>query len=244
MAFTDKPHVQILNPDTFLMIYKNHFTHITGRDGLQLDRGFETATRIIEKLDDIAEEIPIGEYKAEARVFLTGIWYDVRANVNVYLVTQPSSALPFLDTDRVPDNIYGSLFRQAKEAIATAEESEDGQAIYGNLAEYFYTGGIDYSHPINKFYGRAGLFRGLAIIECSRLHDFLHDDTLFSHPESVLDREDAAAIYSYDNFKDKIKNPPRGRYGPGDALKWGIITPDDLREFTDRYGDELDFTDE
>lgn len=240
MSILDKPHFQIINPYSFLFAYKEHFVHVTGRDGLQHHRGVRTATKTIEKLEDITEEIFIDdERKVEAKVFLTGLWYDVRANVNVYFVTQPSVQYPFFDDDRVPDNVYGSLFRQTKKALQVVQENEDGQALQGNLAEYFYTGGMDYAHPIHKFYGISGLFRGLACVEDTRLKDFDNQfgsvgiDTLWSHPKEVLENENSVNVYTYEEFNAKMENPPRGKYGPGDALRWGLIKPEDLRHHMD-----------
>ncbi len=201
--------LQLVDPDTLLLVYKNNYVHLKGRDGNPGDRAIITAKKVIERLE---------------KVCLAGIWYDCKnPNLEVYLVAEPGRH-PYPDYDKTPENLYGRIFGEARTALMTISQQEEGQSISGCLAEYWYTGGADYEHQVNKFYGRFGLLRGLATFQDSRITDFESTTTWLSHPFEVK-------VYPYEKFEEVIAQPPRGRFGIGDALRWGLIKPDDLRRF-------------
>ncbi|MCK4670811.1 MAG: hypothetical protein KAT43_06420 [Nanoarchaeota archaeon] len=239
-----EPNFQLVDPDTLLLMYRDHIVHLRGRDGHPGNRSLRTAVAVIEELDRQREEFEFEnafDKKLEVQVFLSGIWYDCKnPNVHIYLVTEPSLNTHSLGEESIlPSSIYGSVFRQTKEAVNVAMCTEDGQMIQGHVAEYVYTGGYDYWHHVHKFFGRHGLLRGLARIECEHLEDFVRNDLLLSHPTEIVEEEggerraEGIRILSYEEFKEAIKNPPRGRYSIGDALTWGIVTPESLRKLID-----------
>lgn len=218
---------QLVTLDTRLITYKDHYVHLTGRDADPGWRGIELATKIVDRLDEDGY-IKKADLDKAVRTNLSGIWFDCRsANVNIYLVTELDRYL--VKDAPNPLSILEALVKQTIGAIKTARDQEDGQSINGCLAQFIYTGGEDYDHRQHKFTGRSGLYSGLMSIEDGDLAPFRHTASNLAIPiASPMYKDCDSRVLDHDDLHKELKNPPRGRYGVGDAISWGLIRPEDI----------------
>ena len=207
MTLFRQPRLQLVNPQTLLLMYRENYVHLTGRDGVPSEDAAEHAVTVIDLLEDLSETVK-GQHSLDerVRVHLMGLWFDCKSpDMQVYLVTEPTQNSAHLGKDTVQRSIYQRILIQSRKALQLLLKLEEEREISGFLAEFFHTGSIDYHHPILKFFGKDGFYRGLARFDGDRLADFGDiSDSFLSHPPGVIVPE-SERVHSYEDARGLAK---------------------------------------